>query len=182
MRVVIGRIGKAHGIRGEVTVEIRTDEPEIRFVEGARLFCDETTRVLVIETVRPHGGGLLIGFEGIADRTVAEALRGILLEAERDRNDQPADSDEFYDVDLVGLEVRDEAGVTLGVVDEVVHLPSQDLLSIRGVDDRMWLLPFVAELVPSVDIGAGVIIAAPPPGLMETQEVADSDTDGLRKA
>lgn len=182
MRVVIGRIGKAHGIRGEVTVEIRTDEPEIRFVEGARLFCDESSRVLVIETVRPHGGGLLIGFEGIADRTAAEALRGILLEAERDRSDQPADSDEFYDVDLVGLEVRDEAGVMLGVVDEVVHLPSQDLLSVRGADDRLWLLPFVAELVPSVDIKAGVITAAPPPGLMETEEAADSDTDGLRKA
>lgn len=177
MRVVIGRIGKSHGLRGEVTVEIRTDEPDIRFTEGAHLFCDETSRQLVIESVRPHGGGLLIGFEGVTDRTGAEALRGILLEMQRDRSEQPTGSDEFYDVDLVGLEVRDEAGAALGIVTEVVHRPAQDLLSIRDADGQSWLLPFVAELVPEVDVIAGVITASPPPGLIGTNEVEGASTD-----
>ncbi len=173
MRVVVGRIGKAHGIRGEVTVEIRTDEPEVRFTEGAKLYCDDTSRVLLIDTVRPHGGGLLIGFHGVSDRSSAEALRDILLEVERSPGEKPADADEFYDADLVGLNVCDESGAPLGVVDDVVHLPGQDLLSVRDPDGKSWMIPFVSELVPSVDLANGVITAAPPPGLIAT----DSDDD-----
>jgi len=166
MRVVVGRIGKAHGLRGEVTVEIRTDEPDVRFFVGAKLFCDDTPDALIIESVRPHGGGLLIGFEGVVDRTGAEALRGILLEVERTPGEQPAEAEEFYDLDLIGLAVQDETGTSLGVVDDVVHLPGQDLLSVREASGHSWLIPFVSELVPRVDLAHGVITAAPPPGLM----------------
>lgn len=166
MRVVVGRIGKAHGIRGEVTVEVRTDEPERRFAPGSRLYVDDTSDVLTVDTVRPHGGGVLIGFDGVDDRTGAESLRGILLEADRDPQERPDDADEYYDSDLIGCVVRDESGEELGTVTEVVHLPAQDLLAIRDATGHEWLLPLVHALVPHIDPEGKLIIAAPPDGLI----------------
>jgi 16S rRNA processing protein RimM len=167
VRVVVGRIGKAHGIRGEVTVEVRTDEPGVRFAPGSSLFVAGTDEVMHIDSMRPHGGGLLIGFDGVTDRNAAELLRGILLEADRPQGQMPADEDEFYDSDLIGCAVRDVDGVHLGTVCEVVHLPAQDLLAIREGDDPEWLLPLVRELVLDVDLDARLIIAQPPAGLID---------------
>ena len=170
MRVVVGRIGKAHGIRGEVTVEVRTDEPEMRFAPGSALFVGDSDRVMHVLTMRPHCGGLLVGFEGIDDRSAAEQLRGTLLEADRPDGALPADDDEFYDSDLIGCVVRDVDGSDLGDIHEVVHLPGQDLLAIRTAQGREWLLPLVRELVTDIDLAARVVTARPPDGLIDIDD------------
>lgn len=175
MRVVVGRIGKAHGIRGEVTVEVRTDEPEERFAPGATLLTS-TGSSLTVETARPHGGGLLVGFEGVMDRSQAEALRGTILEVDRLPGEAPADEEEYYDSDLIGCRVIDATGTDLGVVDEVIHLPGQDLLSIVPDQGSSWLLPLVHEFVPGIDINTRRITVTPPPGLIEAESPDGSES------
>ncbi len=170
MRVVVGRIGKAHGIRGEVTVEVRTDDPDVRFAPGAVLLVADSDRVMQVQSMRPHGGGLLVGFDGVEDRNSAEMLRGTLLEVDRPEGASPVDEDEFYDSDLVGCVVRDIEGSDLGVVHEVVHLPAQDLLAIRSAEGREWLLPLVHELVTDIDLTTKVVTAKPPDGLVDIDE------------
>jgi 16S rRNA processing protein RimM len=184
VRVVVGRIGKAHGIRGEVTVEVRTDEPEERFAPGASLFIGDSDDELLIESSRPHGGGMLIGFAGVLDRTAAEGLRGIILTIERVAGVQPSGEDEYYDDDLIGCEVRDRAGTCLGVVAEVVHLPGQDLLSIAPIPDPTsvestsprpaWLLPLIRQFVPDIDIAGRVVTVDPPDGITDLAETNGS--------
>lgn len=170
MRVVVGRIGKAHGIRGEVTVEVRTDEPEDRFAIGSTLLVEGSDRRLVVESARPHGGGLIIAFAGVEDRTTAEGLRGTILQVQRAEGARPDEDDEYYDSDLIGLAVCDADGVALGVVRDVIHLPGQDLLAI-GADDAddsgEWLLPFVSHFVPEIDLDRRTVVVAPPEGLIE---------------
>jgi 16S rRNA processing protein RimM len=180
--VVVGRIGKAHGVRGEVSVEPRTDEPERRFADGSVLLVrspggrsgsatggpppsGRPTRLCVSGT-RRHQSRLLVTFDGVADRTAAEALRGLLLVAEVDADERPEDPEEFYDHQLVGLEVRTVDAVPVGTVAEVVHGPGQDLLSLRAADGREVLVPFVAALVPEVDVAAGHVVVVDQPGLL----------------
>lgn len=164
MQVVIGRIGRAHGIRGDVSVDIRTDEPERRFAPGSSVLC--AGRTLTVSSSRPHGGRLLVGFERIADRDAAEALRGELISADIDPDESPDDEDAYYDHQLVGLQVRDDSGTTLGQVSEVVHLPAQDLLAVQ-TDDGEVLVPFVQELVPEVDLDDGHLVVVDLPGLFD---------------
>ena len=117
MLVVIGRIGRAHGIRGELNVEIRTDEPERRFAPGSSIIC--TGRTLTVASSRPHSGRLVVAFDEVPDRTAAEQLHGSILEAEIDETERPDDPDEFYDHQLVGLQVR---GPDDGVAVSYTHL------------------------------------------------------------
>ncbi len=134
MRVVVGRIGRAQGIRGEVTVEVRTDAPEERFSAGALVHCSGRAGLPATVQVAGHrwqNGRLILSLAGVADRNAAERLRGALLEADVDISE--VDEDEFHDLALVGLEVRDRAGTMLGTVREVVHLPGQDLLAVSVV-------------------------------------------------
>jgi 16S rRNA processing protein RimM len=170
MRVVVGRIGRPHGIRGEVTVETRTDEPDERFAPGAVLSVDGPVTQLVVERTHWHSGRLLVTFEGTHDRNDAEALRGLLLHVERDADETPDDPEEYYDSSLEGCEVTLTDGTPVGTVAEVVHLPSQDLLSVRTPDERDVLVPFVSAIVPAVDVVARRIIIDPPPGLLEDVE------------
>lgn len=178
--VVVGRIGKPHGIRGEVSVELRTDEPERRFAPGAGVVVEATGRRLVVTGHRWHQGRLLVRFEGIDDRTAAEAARGWMLTAEVDPEELPEEEDSYYDRQLVGLRVLAADGRQVGEVAFVVHLPAQDLLEVRtGTGTR--LVPFVAALVPRVDLGAGTVTLAEVPGLLEDldedaedQEVSDA--------
>lgn len=165
--VVIGRIGRAHGIRGEVSVDVRTDEPERRFVGGASMSIEGTGRVLVVRTMREHQGRLLIGFDGVADRTAADELRGSMLVVDVDRGDAPDDPEEFYDHQLVGLRVRSADGADVGAVEQVVHLPAQDALEVRTPDDRQLLIPFVEALVPVVDVAGGFVCVADVHGLLD---------------
>lgn len=168
MQLVVGRIGRPHGVRGELTVEVRTDSPERRFVPGSSLSTDPATAgPLVIDDARWHSGRLLLTFAGIRDRTAAETLRNVKLVVEVPDDETPDDPDEFYDHQLIGLAVLDAAGETLGTVAEVLYLPSQELLAVRTTDEREVLVPFVTELVPEVDVAAGHVRVTPPPGLFD---------------
>jgi len=166
--VVVGRVGRPHGTRGEVTVEVRTDDPAGRLGPGATVRTDPAAAgPLTVADGRVHGGRLLLRFDGYADRTAVERLRGVLLLADVDPDDRLADPDEFYDHQLVGLAVRTVAGEQVGLVHEMLHLPGQDLLAVRRDDGGEVLVPFVAELVPTVDLDAAVVVVDPPPGLLE---------------
>lgn len=164
-RVVVGRLGRPHGIRGEVTVEIRTDEPELRFAPGSSVFL-ANGKSIEIQSTRWHQNLLLVKFAGIDDRNGSETLRGNIVEVEVDENELPEFDDEFYDRQLVGLRVV-ENGSQIGVVEEVLHLPGQDLLSIKLNDGREMLLPFIEQFVPEIDIDKDQIIVTPPNGLMD---------------
>ncbi|MFZ0325123.1 MAG: ribosome maturation factor RimM [Actinomycetes bacterium] len=165
MSVVVGRVGRAHGVRGDVSVEVRTDEPERRFFSGAGLDTDRGR--LTVVSVRAHSGRLLLHFEGVDDRTAADQLRGLLLSAWVDPADRPEDADEFYDHQLVGATVCTVSGDRVGVVHEIVHLGGQDLLSVRTSSDRDVLIPFVEQLVPEVDLDARRVVIDPPDGLLD---------------
>lgn len=166
--LVVGRIGRAHGLRGEVSVHLRTDDPEARFAPGATLLTEPAQRgPLRVAQARWHSGRLVVGFEAVDDRTGAEALRGTLLVVEVDDLEVPADPEEFYDHQLVGLAVLDVAGRRLGTVSEVMHLPGQDVLAVARTGGGEALIPFVAEFVPKIDLGARSVFVTPPQGLLE---------------
>ncbi|MGH8776794.1 MAG: ribosome maturation factor RimM [Jiangellaceae bacterium] len=175
MLVTVGRIGRAHGIRGEVSVDVRTDSPEVRFAIGTRLPTEPATAgPLTVGHTRWHSGRLLVQFDGVGDRNRAEGLRGVLLLAEVDDEARPDDPDEYFDHHLVGLAVVTVDGSDVGRVAEVLHLPGQDLLAVRRPDATEVLVPFVTEIVPDVDIAAGRVVVQPPPGLLDPAEVDEA--------
>ncbi|MDI2129271.1 ribosome maturation factor RimM [Yinghuangia seranimata] len=182
MQLVVARIGRAHGIRGQVSVEVRTDEPELRLAPGAVLATDPPSAgPLTISAGKVHSGRLLLSFEGVADRNGAEALRNVLLIAEVDPTELPDDPEEFYDHQLIGLDVFLEDGTAIGEVHEIAHLPSQDLLIVKRPDGREVMVPFVEEIVPEIDLDEQRVVITPPPGLIEPDEaeVASSrDAEG----
>jgi 16S rRNA processing protein RimM len=168
VQVVVGRIGRPHGVRGELSVQSRTDEPERRFAAGVVLHTDHPPRkVLTVRAARPHGNRLLVSFAEVADRTSAEALHGVLLSAEVDEAERPEDPEEFYDRQLLGLAAVTTDGRAVGVVSDVLHLPAHDLLAIRPTTGPQVLVPFVSDLVPDVDVAAGRVVIADRPGLLE---------------
>lgn len=167
----MARIGRPQGLRGEVSVEVRTDEPERRFVVGSRLRTDPASAgPLELTSVRDQSGRTILGFASVTDRTTAEGLRGVLLVVDVDVEADAAGEDEWYDAQLVGLTALDTAGSELGVVSRVDHLPAQDLLAVRTPDGREVLVPFVGALVPTVDVGAGRVVIDPPGGLFDDLE------------
>jgi 16S rRNA processing protein RimM len=168
VQLVVARIGRAHGIRGEVTVEVRTDEPEVRLPPGALLATEPAAAgPLRIAAGRVHSGRLLLRFEGVTDRTAAEALRDTLLIAEVDPEESPDDPEEFYDHQLIDVEVVTRAGRVVGRIEEIAHLPAQDLLVVRREDGGEALIPFVSEIVPEIDLAAQRAVVEPPPGLLD---------------
>lgn len=169
MDVVVGRVAKAHGIRGELAVEVRTDSPEERFAPGvvvAARLRDGSSRPLTLSTVRSHGERLLVRFDEVPDRNVAEELRGALLLADTDSLPPNEDPDEFYDHELEGLEAVLTDGTVLGKVREVLHSPGGELLAIAA-DGREVLVPFVREIVPEVSVAEGRVVVDPPEGLLD---------------
>lgn len=164
MRVVIGRIGRPHGLRGEVTIEPRTDEPDLRFASGGLVFAGD--REISIDRSAWQGSRLVVKFAGIDDRDSAEGLRGVLVEVDRPAGEVPDDPDEFYDSDLMGVRVLHVDGRELGEVREVLHLPGQDVIAM-DCSGREVLIPFVREFVPEVDLGARTMTIDPPEGLLE---------------
>lgn len=162
VEVVIGRVGRAHGVRGEVSVDLRTDEPDRRFMVGAQLRLSPPTPLasVTVSAVRPHAGRLLVSFEQVHDRTAAERLRGAMLCIDVDSGERPEDPEEFYDHQLVGLTVRSigpDRHAELGTVESVLHLPAHDVLGVRLGDGREVLVPFVTDMVPVVDVEAGYV-------------------------
>ena len=172
VEVLVGRVGKPHGIRGEVTIDVRTDEPERRFAPGTTLRAeppagaDRRPSSLTVARSRWHQKFLLVTFEQVAGRDAAEALRGTLLHATIPADETPEDPEEYYDHQLVGLRAEDTDGTPLGEVTSVVHGAAQDLLGIRTPDGRDTLVPFVAALVPEVDLAGGRVVVAVRPGLV----------------
>ncbi|HET7531421.1 MAG TPA: ribosome maturation factor RimM [Mycobacteriales bacterium] len=167
MQLVVGRIARAHGVGGEVAVEVRTDAPELRFAAGQVVETDPPERgPLTVERARWHSGRLLIAFAEVADRTAAESLRNTLLVA--DSASSPAiDDDEYWDHQLVGLAVVTVGGEPLGEVTDVLHPPGADLLAVRRPGGEELLVPFVRAIVPTVDVAGGRLVVDPPEGLLE---------------
>lgn len=180
MQLVVARIGRAHGIKGEVTVEVRTDEPELRLAPGAVLATDPASAgPLTIETGRVHSGRLLLRFEGVRDRNGAEALRNTLLIADVDPDEQPEDPDEYYDHQLMDLDVVLADGTEVGRITEISHLPSQDLFIVERPDGSEVMIPFVEEIVTEIDLEEQKAVIAPPPGLIDDRaEIASARGEG----
>ncbi len=141
MDLVVGRVVKAHGVTGEVVVEVRTDDPDTRFASGARLRArpngDGPEREYVIESAREHSGRLLVRLAGVSDRDAADALRGTVFVVDSEELPPIDDPDEFYDHQLEGLRVLTTAGTTVGTVAEVLHTAAGELLAVRA-ERRRW--------------------------------------------
>lgn len=177
----VGRLVKAHGLKGALKLELYTDNPERRFVPGAEftLQVPEASpwhgKTITVREYRVMNGNPVVFFEDVEDRTAAESLVRAILWIDQD--DEPED-DAWYDHQLVGLEVvRDDAVV--GRVIRVEHLPAQDLLIVRpsAGGEREIMVPFVQAIVPTVDLAAGRVIVTPPAGLFEELPDADGETD-----
>lgn len=176
----VGRLVKAHGLKGAFKLELYTDDPDGRFVPGAQftLQVPESSpwhgKTATVREFRWMNSHPVVFLEGIDDRTAAESLVRAILWIDQD-DDDLAEDDAWYDHQLVGLSViRD--GETVGQVRRVDHLPAQDLLIVTPVDgsDREILVPFVAAIVPEVDVVAGRVVVTPPPGLFE--ELPDEES------
>ncbi len=164
--VQVGVIGRAHGIRGDLTVSPSTDDPDLRFATGSVLTADPATRgPLTVGRVRRVGGNLVVGFDGIVDRNHAETFRGVRLLVDVQESAHPGDEDDFYDHQLIGLRVVSSDGEVLGEVVEVLHPPASPVLEVRRPDGSEELVPFVAAIVPDVDLAAGRLTVLPPDGM-----------------
>ena len=176
MRVIVGRIGRPHGIRGEVVIGVRTDEPDLRFAVGATLEVAEHDEEsaggehLTVASARWHSGQLLVAFAGVTERTAAAELTGSWLSVDSSQLPEIGDPDEFRDHELIGLSVRTRAGEPVGVVTDVLHY-GQDLLVVHRGDGQEGecLVPFVKAIVPEVDVPGGVLVIDPPPGLIDVE-------------
>jgi 16S rRNA processing protein RimM len=168
VHLVVGRIARAHGIGGEVSVEVRTDSPDLRFAPGTVLETDPPENgPLRIERARWHSGRLLVSFAEVGDRGAAEALRNTLLVADSATSPATDDDDEYWDHQLVGLAVETVDGAPLGILAEVAHPPGGDLLVVRRPDGGEVLVPFVRAFVPEVDLDVRRVVVDPPEGLLE---------------
>jgi 16S rRNA processing protein RimM len=193
MQLRVGQIVRPHGIRGEVIVDVRTDEPAARFAVGATLITERpaTRRLgpgrpdleagdepelgvrwqlpptLTVEVARSHLGRMIITFEGVYDRAVADELRGVVLWVDSAQVPPPEDPDEFNDHQLVGLSAVTLAGETVGRIARIDHAPASDLLVLSRPDGKTALVPFVKAIVPEVDLAGGRVIVDPPEGLFD---------------
>lgn len=161
---MVGRIGRPHGVKGDVHVQVLTDLPEVRFAPGAVLGAPGVE--LTVARARWHSGRLIVGFEGVRTREDAEAVQGRLLDIGPDQAGDPGDGC-WWDRDLVGLRVELPGGEPVGRVREVVHLGGQDLLAVDIAAGGEALVPFVAAVVPVVDVTGGRVVIDPPEGLLE---------------
>jgi 16S rRNA processing protein RimM len=177
MELLVGRVVKAHGISGEVVVEVRTDDPATRFASGSTLRAkrfrgDGPELNYVVAHAREHGARLLVRLAGVADRAAADALRGSVFVVDSDDLPPIDEPDTYYDHQLEGLAVRTTTGQDVGIVAEVLHTAAGELLAVRRVDggeegDAEVLVPFVSTIVPSVSLDDGIIEIDPPEGLLD---------------
>ena len=185
MEYVVARIGRPHGVRGEVTVELRTDAPDERFVPGAVLRTDPASAgPLTVESARWHNATLLVAFTEVVGRDAVEALRNTLLLVDADELDDTDDGESWYPHQLQGLAAVTADGTALGTVKDLRTGSVQDLLVVTGTDGREVLVPFVTRLVPTVDVAGGRVVLDPPGGLFAelpgddpTDDLADDPTD-----
>lgn len=170
MDLVVGRVARSHGVRGELVVDVRTDDPDLRFAPGTRLRAQLPSgageRIVTVTAARNHSGRLLVSLDQISDRTAADALRGTLFVVDSSQVSSDDDPDAFYDHELEGLPVTLIDGTGLGEVTSVLHLPANDVLAVRTAGGREVLVPFVREIVPTVS--ADGVIVDPPDGLLDS--------------
>ena len=170
---LVARIGRPHGLRGEVTVQVHTDEPERRFVAGTVLATEAAPgsgvpRRLTLASARLHRDTWLLAFDEIPDRTGAEGLRGTRLLLDDDASaGEDDDVDAWYEDELVGLEAFDPSGLEIGTVSGLLTGSAQDLLLVRLPDGVEAMVPFVAAIVTEVDTAAGRVVIDAPPGLLD---------------
>jgi 16S rRNA processing protein RimM len=165
--VVVGRIGRPHGVRGEVTIEVRTDDPDLRFAPGAVLLTEPAERgPVTVAGARWNREVLLLAVEGVESREAAELLRNTLLLVETSVLPALDDPDDYYDHQLIGLTARLTDGTALGEVVAVSH-EGGDLLVVERPGGGELLIPFVRAIVPTVDLDAGSLVVDPPEGLLE---------------
>jgi 16S rRNA processing protein RimM len=171
---LVARIGRPHGLRGEVTVRAHTDDPQSRFTPGTVLATraeagSGVPRTLTVATARLHRETWLLGFEGIPDRTGAEGLRGTALHLldEGAPSDPDPDEESWYEEELVGLTAYGPDGQPIGEVSGLVTGAAQDLLLVRLLDGVEAMVPFVAAIVTEVDPEAGRVVVDAPPGLLD---------------
>lgn len=169
VEVVVGVLGRAHGLRGEVVIDLRTDEPDRRFTVGQVLKAENGQRSFTVAAARHHSGRFLVAFDELPDRTAVEGARGTRLVLDVAGDERPSDDGEFYDRQLVGLTVLNAAGEEIGQITAVMHLPAQDVLEVR-TDRGARLVPFVTALVPQVDLAKGQIRLADVPGLLSDED------------
>jgi 16S rRNA processing protein RimM len=178
----VGRLVKAHGLKGALKLELYTDDPERRFTPGAMFTLQVPTtsewhgKSLELIELRWYNTHAVAFFKGVPDRTVAESLVKAILWVEQDSEELPVEEDAWYDHQLIGLAVLRD-GVRAGTVSQIDHLPAQDLLTVKTDGDDV-LVPFVKAIVPTVDIAAGTLTVTPPPGLFEQlpdDDVPDED-------
>lgn len=169
----VGRLTKAHGLKGAIKLELFTDEPDRRFVPGASFSLQVPAdsewhgKSLELHELRWYNGHPVGFFVGVADRTAAESLAKAILWV--DSNDaEELEDDAWYDHQLVGLDVQRE-GVSVGKVIRVEHFPAQDLLVVQTTDAEV-LVPLVKAIVAEVDLEAGIVTITPPNGLFEEVE------------
>ena len=165
MELVVARVGAPHGLQGMVRLEVRTDDPAGRLAPGAVLSTEPAERgPLTVAASSERNGSWYVRFAEAQDRTAAEALRGTVLLVTVDDDDEEEGA--WYPHQLTGLVVEDTTGRRVGTVSGVEHLPSQDLLVVTEEGGRRTLVPFVAEIVPVVDVAGGRVVLDPPRGLL----------------
>ncbi|MFD3506854.1 ribosome maturation factor RimM [Nocardia sp. NPDC058666] len=174
MELVVGRVAKSHGVRGELVVDVRTDEPEVRFAPGVvlhgRMPRSSAITDYTVKSVREHSGRLLVAVDGVDDKTMADTLRGTLFVVDSENLPPSDDDDAFYDHELEGLRVEFADGTLVGTVTEVLHSAAGELLSVRAADDgREILIPFVTAIVPTVSLADGLVVITPPEGLLDPE-------------
>lgn len=172
MELTVGRVVKAHGVGGEVVVEVRTDDPQSRFATGSTLRAKGSRglgpeRSYVVEGAREHGGRLLVRLAGVGDRDAADALRGSVFVVDSLELPPIDEPDTYYDHQLEGLTVRTATGQDVGVVAEVLHTAAGELLAVKRPDGSEVLVPFVTAIVTSVSLEDGIAQIDPPEGLLD---------------
>jgi len=167
----VGRLTKAHGLKGAIKVELYTDDPERRFAPGSVFQLQVPTssawhgKALELIELKWYNSHAVAFFKDVPDRSAAETLIKAILWVNQDLSEMPAEDDAWYDHQLVGLAVLRD-GVRVGSVSRVDHFPAQDLLLVATESGEV-LVPFVKAFVPAVDVTAGTVTVTPPPGLFE---------------
>jgi 16S rRNA processing protein RimM len=176
MQLQVARIGKPHGIRGEVTVQVLTDAPGDRFVPGTEFVVEPASAgPLTVHSARWNKDILLLAFEEIETRNEAETLRGAKLFIETEELEDN-DDEGWYEHELVGLEARVGSQV-VGKVSGLNTMPVQDLLVVKTPDGKEILIPFVEQIVPEVNVAEGYVLVTPPAGLFEVNAEENADED-----
>jgi 16S rRNA processing protein RimM len=172
VELTVGRVVKAHGVTGELVVDVRTDDPEMRFAPGTVLRAkgsDRRERNYVVAAARPHGNRLLLRLDGVADRAAADALRGSLFVIDSEDLPPIDEPDTYYDHQLEGLLVRTTSGRDIGTVTEVLHTAAGELLAVNRAEADELLVPFVSAIVTSVSLESRIVEIDPPEGLLELE-------------